>query len=136
MTKKAPRRVYEQIIKYFPRVCVDALIIDDKLGYLLARRKIPPLKGKYWTVGGSVYKKESLRKAILRKIREELGVGSRIMGPAGILDCRYRERHDYSFVFYVRVSTNQPLKISGENSNIKWFKNLPKYYNLIKFSNL
>ncbi|MDA2922615.1 NUDIX hydrolase [Patescibacteria group bacterium AH-259-L07] len=61
-----------------PQVAVDIVvfaIINNKLSILLIRRGTKPFKG-YWALpGGMVLKNESLKKAAIRELKEETGIG-------------------------------------------------------------
>jgi colanic acid biosynthesis protein WcaH len=65
-----PENEYRQIVACLPILCVDVLIIyDDKC--LLLKRDNEPAKGHYWFPGGRINKLETIRKAAIRKAKEE-----------------------------------------------------------------
>lgn len=66
---------YKKMMELFPMVCVDAAVyINGK--FLLVKRKRQPVKGEWWVIGGRVYKNEKLDDAMVRKIKEEVGIDS------------------------------------------------------------
>jgi 8-oxo-dGTP diphosphatase len=72
-------KAIEKVIKYGPRpaVAVDGIIVIDKK-MVLIRRKNPPYKGQLALPGGFVENNESTENAVIREIREELGVKTKI----------------------------------------------------------
>jgi colanic acid biosynthesis protein WcaH len=69
--------LYRKFHQYLPILCVDIILktVDGK--FLMVKRKKEPAKGKWWFVGGRVFKNESLEQAIRRKVKEEIGLTSR-----------------------------------------------------------
>jgi len=64
---------YEIVLRSVPIFCVDLVIIENNF-VLLIKRNNNPMKGKYFTPGGRVYKNETIDDAIKRKGKEELGL--------------------------------------------------------------
>jgi NAD+ diphosphatase len=57
-----------------PKPCVEIALFNESGQILLAKRLAEPFKGKYDLPGGFVDKYESLEHAIIREIKEELGI--------------------------------------------------------------
>lgn len=68
------------------QLVVGALIVDDQRGILAARRSTPPI-GRWEFPGGKAEPSETPQSALVREIREELGVvvevGERLDPPGG-----------------------------------------------------
>ena len=50
--------LYKEIIKKIPILCID-IILSNKKGYIVIKRKDSPLKGEWWVPGGRVFIGES-----------------------------------------------------------------------------
>lgn len=71
--KWIPQSLYNIILGYVPIVCVDVILpVDDK--FLLVQRGTEPAKNEWWLVGGRLHKMEDPKRAVCRKVIEELGV--------------------------------------------------------------
>ena len=73
MMKKIPEKMYNQIRKYVPILCVDTIIINHR-GILLKKRQSEPYKGQYSIIGGAVAKNEKVIDAVKRHLWDELGI--------------------------------------------------------------
>jgi len=115
-----------------PVVCVDGLVINDRGEFLLVKRKNEPLKNEYWLPGGRLHKGESLKEAIQRKMRQELGVDVEILQDLGYFEEFFEKTHQnvsggfhaISFIFLVRVKSND-IKLDAQSAEWKWFTELP-----------
>jgi ADP-ribose pyrophosphatase YjhB (NUDIX family) len=68
-----------------PRVGVGAVIVDGAR-VLLVKRGQPPSQGKWSIPGGLIHLGERLEDAVRREIREECGLGVRLLGVCGVID--------------------------------------------------
>tara|TARA_B100000579_G_C22819442_1_gene849735 strand:- start:1519 stop:1983 length:465 start_codon:yes stop_codon:yes gene_type:complete len=68
------QNIYRKFHNYMPILCVDIVLktVDEK--FLMVKRKKEPARGKWWFVGGRVFKNEKLAQAIRRKTMEEIGL--------------------------------------------------------------
>ena len=66
--------LYQKIHNYLPIVCVDIVIKTPGNEFLMVKRKENPARGKWWIVGGRVFKNESLESAARRKVQDEIGI--------------------------------------------------------------
>lgn len=64
---------YDTIVELMPIACVD-MLFTHKNSFLLCKRVNDPGKGEWFYPGGRVYKGESLKDAVVRKAKEELGI--------------------------------------------------------------
>lgn len=83
--EKLPPHLFEEIYSQVPRLCVEA-VIEDKDGFLLARRGIEPQKGMWHFIGGTVLMGESLEEAVRRIAKEEAGVEVEVGSLAGVIE--------------------------------------------------
>lgn len=74
-----PKDDYQRILNVLPVLCVDCLIVHNNK-CLLLKRTNEPAKGQYWFPGGRIHKMETIKKAAIRKAREEVN-----------LNCRFQE---------------------------------------------
>lgn len=84
-----PAEEYQQMLRRMPILCVDGVVTNERGQYLLVRRANAPMKGLWWVPGGRVLKGESLEAAFSRKMREELGIDVKILGPIGYFEVQH-----------------------------------------------
>ena len=66
-------RTFSTIVKNTPLISIDlCLVYEGKI--LLCERKNEPLKGRWFTPGGRIYKIETWQSALLRIAQTELGL--------------------------------------------------------------
>jgi len=128
------RRLSEKEFKYIyskvPRLCVEVVIKTDE-GILLTKRDIPPAKGKWHIPGGTVLFRETLKQAVKRIAKREVGLN---VVPEKILDVlEYTQSqkvgdvtgHAVGVLFLCKVASGK-LRGSKEGRNVGWFKSLPE----------
>lgn len=137
-----PKKQYTQILENLPILCVDIIVQNTKGEYLLVKRANEPKKGRWWVIGGRVFKGESLEKAVVRKAREETGKRIRDIRPIGYfelidgvnpfgLSFKY---HTVSVVFAaVIIDDIEPIKLDNQSSEFKFSKKLPKDFKVRVF---
>ena len=114
---------------------VDGIILyKDK--YLLLKRKNEPLKGRFWTPGGRVYRGEKITDALVRKIKEECGIDIKIISLMGFYEDFYPKNefdidyvHTVSFV-YMAIATSNKIILDDQSSAYRWAKRLPKDFKI------
>jgi 8-oxo-dGTP diphosphatase len=92
-----------RLIKYGPKpaLAVDGLIFTADGGIVLIRRKNPPYKGQLALPGGFVEYNETTEDAVLREVKEELGIKCRIIRLVGVYSDPNRDpRHHTVSVVY------------------------------------
>ncbi len=111
-----------------PIPCVDIVIKNEKGEFLLLRRKNKPVQGKWWFVGGRVKKGETLGKAVVRKVKEEIGLkispGKMIGADATFFKQGFfgGSVHNISTVFLVKIKTKDKIRLDSQSEDYKWFK--------------
>lgn len=126
--KKAPLKVYKLLLKYFPRICVDILVANDKGEFLLGKRNNKPAKGFYYPFGGSMLKGEKTIDSVRRVLKNELGDIK--VGPITYLGYTYliiENQHDVTFIHTAKYVSGK-VKLDSQHSNYKWSKVIPKQY--------
>lgn len=111
-----------------PILTVDGIILKgDKV--LLTKRAIFPFQG-YWVLpGGHVDYGERVEKAVLREIKEEVGISAKIKKLIGVYSDPKRDpRYHTTSVVYLCKIAGGGIKLSHEASEFKYFSlnNLPK----------
>ena len=66
------RSIFKCIVQFAPLISIDFLIEKDGK-YLLGKRINKPAKDYYFTVGGRIFKNESIENAKKRILKEEIG---------------------------------------------------------------
>lgn len=64
---------FKKVIKLTPLVSIDFIVTNGKK-VLLGKRKNNPAKGSYFSVGGRIFKNESIKQAQKRILSEELNI--------------------------------------------------------------
>ncbi len=133
-------RIYKKIIQKIPIACVDVVLVC-KRNFLLCKRKNQPAKGKWWLIGGRIFKNEKIKNAVMRHIRQEatikrvkkiklLGIDETIFkkGPFG------GGIHTINLVFLAETD-EENKKDAGDDGELRWFSKInhswPKY--VVKF---
>ena len=118
-----------------PVLTVDGIIIYNGR-YLLIKRENEPLKGKYWTPGGRVYKGEKITDALKRKIKEECGLDIKILSLMGFYEDFYTKNefdidyvHTVSFVYSAMADTDK-VTLDKQSSDYIWAKRLPRAFKI------
>ena len=83
--KLIPGALYKKIVELMPICCVDAVFKSGKDVYLF-KRAYEPAKDKWWIIGGRILKGETLKKAMLRKAKEEIGIDAKIVKQIGVYE--------------------------------------------------
>ncbi|MDA2932962.1 NUDIX domain-containing protein [Acidobacteria bacterium AH-259-D05] len=134
---------YKQIMGVMPILCVDAVIKNHDGEYLLVKRKNKPLKGEWWVIGGRVHKGETLEKAIIRKVKQELALDIKKLVPIGYHEDFFKENyfdlesgvHMVSVVFSTTIDDNQQIKLDCQSLDWKLSKELPPAFCIKSFDN-
>jgi colanic acid biosynthesis protein WcaH len=138
--RKIPLTLYKKIISHMPICCVDIVFKVDKKVYLF-KRAYEPAKNKWWLIGGRVLKGESLREAVIRKVKEEVGIDVKILKKIGVYETFfYTNRfdtkkkksgtHSISICFVVEPKNrNFTFKLNEEYLKYKIIKSIYKNLN-------
>jgi len=85
ISKRLPNKVFIDIYKKVPRLCVD-LVIKNKGNVLLSKREILPRKGQWHLPGGTVLLHETLKLTARRVAKEETGLDIKIGKTLGFIE--------------------------------------------------
>lgn len=107
---------FKIIVDKTPLVSIDLIIINRNGDVLLGKRKNKPAKDFYFTIGGRVYKNETMINATGRILKEELGLELKC-------DCEFIGifEHLYEDSIFSNTSThyvNIAYKIQLENADL------------------
>lgn len=123
--KYISQKLYDKISKNVIILCVDIIIQNEKGSYLLIKRAEEPLKGRWYTIGGRVYKGEKLAKAVARKVFEEVGLKVKKANNIGVYEDQFSNgRHSVGIVYLVS-SFSGKIKLDKTSSDYKWSNKLP-----------
>ncbi len=130
-----PDELYKQILDVMPILCVDLVITNAQNQYLLVKRKNDPLKGEWFVPGGRVNKGESLKEAVARKAKQELGLTIKDCFPIGIFEYSFKE-NPHNLVSGVQgvsiahkvVVQDDEIKLDDQSSEWKYFDDLPELF--------
>ena len=128
-----PAEQYKQIIEVLPILCVDVVVMNGRLEYLLVKRANEPMKGQWWVIGGRVLKGETLEQAAIRKVREEVSLNVETVQPIGYYEIVSQENpfglaaryHAVSVVFSTAVGGCEPIILDDQSTDWKYAKELP-----------
>lgn len=129
--------LYRRILEVMPILCVD-VVLACRGKFLLVKRKNKPAKGKWWLVGGRVFKNEKLHAAVARKVKEETGITNisikkfltaretlfrtSVLGPS---------THSVNSVFLAEAVSPKGVRLDNQSLDHRWFsrvnKNWPPY---------
>ena len=80
-----------------PIVGVAAVVIEDER-VVLVRRGRPPAYGEWSLPGGAVEPGETLEKAVVREVEEEIGLNVEVVEVVAVLDRIFGTRKDRSSI--------------------------------------
>lgn len=124
-----PKNLYKKIIGLVPICCVD-LVVKQGNKFLLVKRVEYPVKNKWWFPGGRVLFGESLKGAVLRKLREEINVKkAKEIKFLGIGELKFKRGifdgpiHSIICLFLVEIGKNRinNIKTDRTSSQARWF---------------
>ena len=126
------KEIFKCVVENTPLISIDFLINKNNK-YLLGKRKNPPAKDFYFTIGGRIFKNETIQKAMNRILIEELNLSYEDLKEnikfIGIFEHFYEEsifEYDIS-THYVNLGYQLDLKFDIRNipkdqhSEYKWF---------------
>ena len=139
--KRIPKEKYLRLVADLPILCVDVIIKNTKGEHLLLKRSNPPRENQWWVIGGRVLKGESLEKAAIRKIKEEVGLKVKGLIPVGYYEEVYGQGpfgrkgsyHPVSIVFSAVVNTRQKVRLDNQSSKWGYSKALPSGFRIKPF---
>jgi colanic acid biosynthesis protein WcaH len=139
-----PAGRFRALTKVLPILCVDVIVRDGRGRILLIKRLKEPMKGRWWVIGGRVYKGETLTKAARRKVLEETGVEVEILASVGYYESlsektdqgnRFR-RHSVSVVFLAKMTSTPRVVLDGQSASWRLSKTLPREFRFVPFDKI
>ena len=113
----------------FPHLTVDGLVLNFQRKILLLKRKIYPFKNSWVLPGGFVEYGERVEEAIVREIKEETGLQTKIKKFLGVYSDPQRDprAHHISLAYLLKIEKGK-IRKNFESSQIKFFslKRLPQ----------
>ena len=125
-------KLYSDIIKLVPILCVDLSIVCDSK-FLLVKRNQSPLKDEWWVPGGRILIGESSHDAAIRKLDEELKISSfDKISVLGIYEDLFEESslgkhlyHTISVVYEFKIDNIKNIELDKTSKEWGLFDNLP-----------
>ncbi len=116
-----PEEQYQEILKVMPRPCVDCVLMY-KGKILLGHRKIAPDSGKWGLIGGRVNMGETTEEAVVRKVKEELGlhIDIKTVKLLGVLTCFGDTRQDICITYKVQVDKPNDIVLDYQHDKYCW----------------
>jgi 8-oxo-dGTP diphosphatase len=102
-------------------LAVDA-ILPFKGKIVLIKRKYPPYKGLYALPGGMVKYGEEVESAVLREVREEVGVDGKVFKLVGVYSSPARDpRGHVVSICYIVLPTSENLRAGSDAKEVELF---------------
>lgn len=132
MIIRVPHAFYRKIHASIPIPCVDIVILNKEGQVLLCHRSNKPAQRVWWFPGGGILKGETMREAVLRKVKEETGLEVKIIKKLGDDETLFPDgpfggpTHTINIVFLAIAKKGGVLKPDNQSDEVKWFTKLPK----------
>ncbi len=126
MKRKLTEKEFKSVYTKVPRLCVE-LIIIQRGKILLSKRSIEPFKNLWHIPGKGVLFRETIKEAIERVAREELGIKvipEKFLGYVEYLNDGFR--HSVSLSFKCRIKGNKKPSALEQADELKFFDKIPK----------
>ena len=134
--KLIPLPLYKKIHASVPVLCVDVVVVNSEGHFLLVKRANEPEKGKWWFLGGRVFRGERVKEAALRKVKEETGLSGTIKKELGHYEYLSKKgyfksigAHMFAIVFLVKIDSRKTVHLDGQSSEFKWFSGVEPTFN-------
>ncbi len=132
-----PHDLYRKIHKLLPLGCVDAVAVSpSKKQFILVKRKNEPQKGAWWFPGGRIFKNEKLADAVLRKVKQELGLPAKVKKELGTYEFfsktgyfKGTNTHMIAVVFLVEIAVDKKIILDWQSSDSRWFTKINRNWN-------
>ena len=132
-SRKDPREhirnaFYKKLSAVVPIFCVDVVAEDaQQKRFIIVHRRNEPARGKWWIPGGRVLKDEPVRRAAVRKLKEETGVRGTFVRVIGFYEFFARKGifkgirvHTPVAVCLVRVAHAGHMRLDRQSDAGKW----------------
>jgi 8-oxo-dGTP diphosphatase len=104
------------------RTAVVAVVRDKEGRVLLTKRAIPPYLGKWVMPGGKIDPGEPITAALIREVREEVGLKVHVEGLVDIFEVTPSTEHSdhYVILYYLTSPRSGNLVLNEEISEVVW----------------
>lgn len=124
-THKQFKAIYSKV----PRLTVD-LVVQTPKGIVLTLRKLPSWYNLWHLPGGTIFYKETVKQAVKRVAKDELGIAVNIKKLLGYIEYPSEEKErgfgwTISLAILCTIKSGK-LKTNEEASQVKIFSELPK----------
>jgi 8-oxo-dGTP diphosphatase len=104
------------------RTAVVAVVRDKEGRVLLTKRAIPPYLGKWVMPGGKIDPGEPITAALIREVREEVGLKVHVEGLVDIFEVTPSAEHSdhYVILYYLTSPRGGNLVLNEEISEVVW----------------
>jgi colanic acid biosynthesis protein WcaH len=123
---------FQRIVKKIPICTVDVVIFNkDLTKTLIFKRKNNPLRGKFYSCGGRLFKNEALLNCAIRKVNDELGIAvdrkkiffggcmNEIFSNSVFKNINYHAVNVY-YGFIFMETENIKIKLDNQHSTYRW----------------
>ena len=125
--------IYKLLLDRSPVCTVDVILFNkDKTKTLLFKRTNPPIKNKYFSLGGRMHKTEDFVECAVRQVKKEIGL---IIHPKKLVTGGFaNEIHDKSIfkgvtyhcvdIYYGYILNDREInsiKLDSQHNDYKWF---------------
>jgi ADP-ribose pyrophosphatase YjhB (NUDIX family) len=101
-------------------LAVGGVVVDRAGRVLLVRRARPPMMGAWTLPGGHVEEGESLETAIVREVREETAIATRLVCPLGVVNIT-RDRFAYAIHEHLLIPlADQTPRAGDDAAEARW----------------
>lgn len=131
--KPTEKKEYLNVIKNTNLISVDLIIFDEEKNVLVGKRKNNPARNNFFVPGSRVYKSETIKMAIPRVCKFELGFELKKPVFRGVYEHTYPNNFDnddfgthyvnFAYEFHVNNETKSKINnsvFSKQHSAIKW----------------
>lgn len=126
-----PDDEWKTIVRHVPIPSVDLVVLHDS-GVVLGKRTNEPAKEEWFVPGGRIHKHETLRGAVHRVAKEELGIEVEIVERLGVYEHFYETadvsdvdgKHYLANGFVVKAAS-RPSDVDAQHSELRVFEELP-----------
>jgi len=122
-----PQKLFEKISSTIPVLTVDGIVFE-KGKVLLIKRAKNPLKGHWALPGGLVDFGETVEKAVVREVKEETGLRTKIVKLVGVYSDPKRGppgQHRVTIAYLLKSTGGRLQRDKNEIEDIRFFNKLP-----------
>jgi len=106
-----------------PKLTVDGILIQDNM-ILLIKRRFPPFQGIWALPGGFVEYGETVEKAVIREMKEETGLETKIQHLLGVYSDPKRDPRGHTISVVYLLTSQQTIPKNGDDAADAKFFNL------------